>query len=170
MCSAYLPGFIHPPGEEYIVKVCERQVPHAEDEHSENCQLVTHAPLSVVQLRLETHARIHNQKETRVQRANVVQNVGVPEGETEKDDEKVEAPHHLHQANRPEVALHVEKGKVSKSRHPDIARNHHTNCVVRVFGMEIMIPEDPKPKSRRSNSYHVHGLREQRAIDSKDDG
>jgi hypothetical protein len=78
--------------------------------------------LKAQKLKKEVHAHAHSlshtlllayhKEEESVERADVVEDVGVSHDEAQKGDEEVEAPEHLKHTNCPEVTLMNEKESV----------------------------------------------------------
>mmetsp|Transcript_11210 Transcript_11210/g.35784 ORF Transcript_11210/g.35784 Transcript_11210/m.35784 type:complete len:203 (+) Transcript_11210:2591-3199(+) len=77
-----------------------------------------------------------------MKRADVVEHVHVVHDKAEKQNCKVEAPHHLRKTNEAIVLLDVEERKVPKAGHPHVAGNHHAHRVVHLVGMKVVVQQE----------------------------
>mmetsp|Transcript_16077 Transcript_16077/g.29244 ORF Transcript_16077/g.29244 Transcript_16077/m.29244 type:complete len:295 (-) Transcript_16077:516-1400(-) len=118
------------------------KIPEAENENANGKELQAKAILAVVDIFKSSHRHVYHDEEVCVEWADIVENVSRSLAETQKDDEKIQPPKHLHDTNGRIVRLEVEKGKVSKSSHPNVASNHDTDGVVDFFRVVIMIKQE----------------------------
>ena len=77
-----------------------------------------------------------------VHRADVVEHVLVIHREADEDDEKIEAPHHLSEADGGEVLFDVVVREVAKAGHPHVGRNVHADRVVDLRLCKVVIEDE----------------------------
>lgn len=74
-----------------------------------------------------------------MQRANVVENVGIAMCHAQEENEEIEPPQHLEDACEGVVIRDVEEGEIAKASHPNVACNKDANAIVYLHGMHVMI-------------------------------
>lgn len=79
------------------------KVPHRVDEQGHGHELDADVPLAVVGARGDAHGGEDEEEVEGVERADVVEDVGVALAQAEQEDEEVEPPEHLHEADEAEV-------------------------------------------------------------------
>ena len=75
-------------------------------------------------------AEVDHPCEEGVHRADVVEHVLVVHRGAHEEDEEVEPPHHLGEAQQGEVRLDVVIGEVAEARHPHVGRDVQPDGVV----------------------------------------
>jgi len=91
----------------------------------------------VVDVREAVHGGVHHHEVERVQRTDIVQDVGVAVGPHKEQHCKVQSPHHLNHTKPAKVLLNIKEAEVAETSHPHIARNHDTDSIVHLLRMEI---------------------------------
>mmetsp|Transcript_116988 Transcript_116988/g.342623 ORF Transcript_116988/g.342623 Transcript_116988/m.342623 type:complete len:226 (-) Transcript_116988:38-715(-) len=98
--------------------------------------------LGVVHRGPDGHRQVRNAEEEGVQRADVVDNVGIVHREAEEEDEEVHAPYHLQHTEQAEVLLRVEEREVPKPGHPEIACDVHPDVFVGGLHLPVVILDE----------------------------
>jgi hypothetical protein len=118
------------------------QVPNEKYDERQHAQFESHSPHGIVDVLGDAHGQIDHEKEVRVQKANVVENVCRSLCQTQKDDEKVQSPDHLQDSDRTVVRLEVKEGEITKASHPDVTGNHDSDRIVDFRGVVVMVQKE----------------------------
>eukprot|EP00967_Tisochrysis_lutea_P047486 scaffold57817_cov30-Tisochrysis_lutea.AAC.3 len=80
--------------------------------------------------------------EESVHRGDIIEHVLIVHRHTHKEDKKVEAPHHLHEAWQCEVGLDVVVREVAESGHPHVCRNEDADSVIYLRLCKVMVEDE----------------------------
>ena len=90
----------------------------------------------------DEHDGVSAEKVEGVERADVVEDVGVSVPHHEEEHREIEAPEHLHDPKPAKVLAEKEERKVAEASHPDVARDHHAHRVVDFFRVEVVVQQE----------------------------
>jgi len=81
------------------------KIPNDVNAHGQTAQFETDAPFGIIDILSNPHDDVHHEEKIGVQQTNVVENVGSSLSKTQKDDQEIQSPKHLHDPNGTVILL-----------------------------------------------------------------
>mmetsp|Transcript_11754 Transcript_11754/g.20076 ORF Transcript_11754/g.20076 Transcript_11754/m.20076 type:complete len:323 (-) Transcript_11754:88-1056(-) len=105
-------------------------------------ELDDHEDVILVELVAGVERDVHEPREEGVHRADIVEHVLVVHRDADEEDEEVEAPHHLREAEDGEVGLDVVVREVAEAGHPDVRRDVEPDGVVDLGLRKVVVQNE----------------------------
>mmetsp|Transcript_2495 Transcript_2495/g.5594 ORF Transcript_2495/g.5594 Transcript_2495/m.5594 type:complete len:282 (+) Transcript_2495:581-1426(+) len=128
----------------HYLEESEVTIPNQINNNTQYHKLDADPPLGVIVLLSDPHHDVNHEKIVGVQETDVVQNKGCSLRQTQEQNQEIQSPKHLQDADNPVVGLHVKERKISKAGHPDVAGDHDSNRVVDLFSVVIVVEQEHK--------------------------